>query len=278
MKRRKLSIQRSRPVSIQQDPNLQEVQGARRSSSLESEPQQYLTKMTQRKGDYTDNIEPKLHCPVYESCLRPERGSDADVDNVRSSYGKVASSSEDDSTSNAASEAEDISIELINTTPADMRRVYEPVQTDHRQKLPSSDLESEKKEPTGSAMIEHIVPAWLPKKIKKLFLVDRHGGQFTFKVICSLPLRLRQLTEIRNSTSSPNIERPWSSSDAESGEATLRLDEPGTSYRKKFESSKSVSDISPLGPSFLTIEWRSMRRGKRRHFGRGKNWRRFRFQ
>jgi hypothetical protein len=104
---------------------------------------------------------------------------------------EVAPSSEDDNTSNAASEAEDVSIEFINTTPADMRRVYEPVQTDHRQKLPSSDLESEKKEHIRGEAIEHIVPAWLPKKIKKLFLIDRHRGQFTFKVICSPPFRLR---------------------------------------------------------------------------------------
>jgi hypothetical protein len=87
---------------------------------LESEPQQNLTKMTRRKGNDTDNIEPELHNPVYESCLRSNRGSDADIGNVQMSDEEVAPSSEDDNTSNAASEAEDISIEFINITPADM--------------------------------------------------------------------------------------------------------------------------------------------------------------
>ncbi len=211
-KQRKLNIQRRRPVSIQRDMNhKQRVREFCRIASREPGPQDNTAKVTRSERNYTnniepevhdavyesclksggesdldDNLEPELHNPVYQSCLRSEDEYDADDDNVDTNDEEIARSSEDDNKSNAASEAKDTSIELVITTPADMRGMHDPVQTD---KLPLSDLESEKRKHTGTAVIEHIVPAWLPKKIKKLFLIDRYGGQFTFKVdvLSSLP-------------------------------------------------------------------------------------------
>ena len=46
----------------------------------------------------------------------------------------------------------------------------------------SDGKEEEEEERNGAIQISYMVPDWFPKRIKKLFLVDRHGGQLTFKV------------------------------------------------------------------------------------------------
>lgn len=46
--------------------------------------------------------------------------------------------------------------------------------------------DEEREEPSsGRIQTAHAVPDWFPKRIKKIFLVDRNGGQLTFRV-CSL--------------------------------------------------------------------------------------------
>lgn len=42
--------------------------------------------------------------------------------------------------------------------------------------------EEEHQEASGTIQTKHTVPIWFPKRVRAVFLVDRHGGQFTFKV------------------------------------------------------------------------------------------------